>query len=51
MKYNGFEKEEHFDRFSFYNGACIMKSETIINLKKITKTAICNKILCTFALD
>jgi hypothetical protein len=34
MKYNGFEKEEHFDRFSFYNGACIMKSETIINLKK-----------------
>ncbi|MDD4686438.1 MAG: hypothetical protein PHI76_04110 [Clostridia bacterium] len=51
MKYNGFEKEEHFDRFSFYNGACIMKSETITNLKNFTKTAIRNKILCTFALD
>ena len=23
MKYNGFEKEEHFDRFSFYNGDCM----------------------------
>ena len=23
MKYSGFEKEEHFDRFSFYNGDCM----------------------------
>lgn len=23
MKYNGFEKEEHFDRISFYNGDCM----------------------------
>ena len=23
MKYSGFEKEEHFDRLSFYNGDCM----------------------------
>jgi len=23
MKYSGFEKEQHFDRFSFYNGDCM----------------------------
>ena len=23
MDYTGFEKEEHFDRFSFYNGDCM----------------------------
>ena len=23
MKYSGFEKEEHFDRISFYNGDCM----------------------------
>ena len=23
MKYSGFKKEEHFDRFSFYNGDCM----------------------------